>query len=61
MGRPPDYEYTQGRDILNESKGKDWDLVRYYVSAQDREIDRLNIVINNMKQVFKGIKQFTDQ
>lgn len=56
----PDYESTQGKSILELSKGKDWDLARYYVGSKDREIIRLNRIISEMRQVFKGIKQFID-
>lgn len=54
----PDYEYIQGKSILEESKGKEWDLVRYYVDSKDREIDKLTRVIDNMKAVFEGIKRY---
>ena len=56
----PDYEFIQGKSFLEGSKGKDWDLARYYVESKDREISRLNRIISEMSAVFKGIKQFID-
>lgn len=54
----PDYEYIQGKALLEDSKGKEWDLVRYYVDSKDREIDKLTRIIDNMKAVFEGIKRY---
>jgi len=58
MRRTPDYDWIKGRDLVEKSKGEDWDAIRHFVGSKDRSIISLNREIQDMKAVFEGIKRY---
>ena len=55
----PDYDAINGKKHLEEMKGEKGRLIKYYVKTQDEQIKKLNKRIDEMQEVFNGIKRFT--
>ena len=54
----PDYDYQNGKKFLEELKTPQANLIRYYVKKQDDYIEKLQKRIDEMQNVFDGIKKY---
>lgn len=55
----PDYRYQNGKKLLEELKGPDGELIRYYVAKNEEREKKLEAIIKEMSEVFNGIRKFT--
>lgn len=55
----PDYKYQNGKKHLEELDGEKGDLIRYYVQEKDKHTEALLKQIEEMREVFNGIRKFT--
>lgn len=55
----PDFDYDNGRELLEKLPNKEGEQIRLYVASKDREINKLEKRLGEMQEVFNGIKRFT--
>lgn len=55
----PDYDYENGKKLLEALPNKEGELIRFYVANVYYDIQRLEKKISDMQEVFNGIKRFT--
>ena len=55
----PDYDFENGRKLLEELPDREGELIRFYVANIYYDITRLKKRISEMQEVFNGIKRFT--
>lgn len=54
----PDYEYINGKNALEELKGPEGDLIRYYVSENERYAKKVNDRLEELTDALRVIKSF---
>lgn len=54
----PDYDYQNGKKMLEELKGAEGELIRYYVAQNDKYAKKLQEQIDEMQKVFDGIRKY---
>jgi hypothetical protein len=53
-----DYKYEKGKELLESLKGEQGDMIRHYVSENEKVAQKLRDQINEMQEVFNGIKKY---
>jgi len=61
MGDITDNKYEEGKKLLEGLKGKDGDLIRYYVDSKDKYMKKLNEEIEEMMSIFDGISKYVNR
>ena len=54
----PDHDYQSGKKMLEELKGVQGELIRYYVEKKEKHAKKLQERIDEMQKVFDGIKKY---
>ncbi len=55
----PDYDYQNGKKLLEELKGYEGKLIRYYVAENEKHSQSLQATIDEMMKVFQAIGKFS--
>lgn len=55
----PDYQYINGKEALEKLDTPQGELIRYYVSENEKYTKKLQEKIDEMQKVFDGIKKYT--
>lgn len=55
----PDWDYDKGEKMLKELKGIEGDMIRHYVEKNEKYTQSLKKQIDEMQEVFNGIRKYT--